>query len=90
MTGKDGWNAATLVPCKDSVSPQANKAFGKGFDATESTNAGLKHGTAKVSGPTNPAKGSNDVGHAGTMAPLKKGDVVTANRPTNWPRSHQK
>ena len=90
MPEKDGWGSATMVPNKDRVSPQANKSFGKGFDATEATNASLKQSTAKVSGPTNPSKGTNDLGHAGTMAPLKHGDTITANRPTTHPRSFEK
>lgn len=90
MAEKDGFNEATMVPLKRPVAPMANKEFGKGFDDREATNTRLSHSTAKVSGPNNPAKGSNDMAHAGTMAPLKDGDIVTANRPTAWPRAFQK
>jgi hypothetical protein len=90
MPETDGWGAATSVPLKKGVAPQANKEFGKGFDDREATNTRLSHSTAKVSGPNNPTKGSNDIGHAGTKAPLKDGDIVTANRPEMWPRGFQK
>jgi hypothetical protein len=90
MAEKDGWGAATQIPLKNGVAPQANKSFGKGFDDTESTNAKLSHSTAKVNGPDHPAKGSNDIAHAGTAAPLPRVKPITANRPENWPRGFQK
>lgn len=90
MERKDGFNEATMAPLKRPVAPQANKEFGQGMDDRESTNAKLSHSTAKVSGPTNPAKGSNDIAHAGTVAPLKDGDTIVANRPSAWPRGFQK
>ena len=90
MQGKDGFNEATQVPLKKGTAAMANKAFGKGMDDRESTNTKLSHSTAKVSGSDHPAKGSNDLAHAGTCAPLKGVKPVTANRPETWPRGFQK
>ena len=87
---KDWFNAATQVPFKRGVAPMSNKAFGKGMEDGESTNAKLSHSTAKVNGPDHPAKGTNDLSHAGTCAPCKGVKPVTANRPENWPRGFQK
>ena len=91
MKGKDGFNEATQIPLKKGgVAPQANKAFGKGFDERESTNTRLSHSTAQVNGPNLPTKGTNDLPHAGTCAPFKGVKPVTANRPETWPRGFQK
>lgn len=85
------FDAATNAPIKKEVGPVPNKRFGPSF-AESKTDAKLKQTDTRLSTSHGacPNAGTDDMSHAGTMAPLKGQDFVNGNRPMKWPPSFEK